>query len=330
MAARLPVEFDDVQAAARCLVGKIRRTPLLTNQELDAVSGGRVFVKPECMQLTGSFKIRGAYNRLSQLSTAERKRGVVAWSSGNHAQGVALAARLVGTRATIVMPADAPATKIAGTRALGAEIVFYDRRSESREDIGLALAEKSGATVVPAYDDPQIIAGQGTSALEAMEDMRVLDIQPDVYVVCCGGGGLLAGSSLAIHGLSPDTQIYSAEPQHYDDHARSFVSGRRERVAADAPASICDALLAPEPGEITFAVNRNHVAGGLVVSDDEVKKAMAFAMTNLKLVVEPGGAVALAAVLSGRLETANRTLALILSGGNVDRELYCTSIGAAG
>lgn len=318
-ATRLP-DFADVQTAARRLGGHARRTPLLAGTPLDAITGGRVLLKLESLQHTGSFKFRGAYNRLAQLDPAQRKAGVVAFSSGNHAQGVAYAARLLGVPATIVMPADAPRVKLQNTLALGADVVTYDRLRESREQIAARLAAERGAVLVPSFDDPDIIAGQGTVGLEIAEQAAELGLALDDVVVCTSGGGLVAGVALAIHALSPGTRVWTAEPEGHDDHRRSLAAGQRE---ANAPGtrSICDALLAPEPGVLTFAINRRLLAGGLAVSDAEVRAAIAFAARTLKLVVEPGGAVALASVLAGKLESNGRTVAVVLSGGNIDDEL---------
>jgi threonine dehydratase len=316
---RLP-GFDDVRAAAGRLRGHARRTPLLAGTPLDARTGGRILLKLETLQHTGSFKFRGAYNRLAQLDAAERRAGVVAFSSGNHAQGVACAARRLGVAATIVMPADAPRVKLQNTLALGAEVVTYDRLRESREQIAARLATERGAVLVPSFDDPDIIAGQGTVGLEIAEQATELGVVADDVIVCTSGGGLVAGTALAMHALSPATRVWTAEPEGHDDHRRSLAAGHR--VSNDpGTRSICDALLAPEPGVLTFEINRRLLAGGLAVSDGEVKDAIACAARTLKLVLEPGGAVALASVLAGRIETSGRTIAVVLSGGNVDDEL---------
>jgi threonine dehydratase len=316
---RLP-DFDDVRAAAARLDGHAQRTPLLAHTPLDERTGGHILLKLETLQHTGSFKFRGAYNRLAQLDAAQRSAGVVAFSSGNHAQGVACAARLLGVRATIVMPADAPRVKMHNTLALGAEVITYDRLHESREDIAAQLATERGAVLVPSFDDPDIIAGQGTVGLEVAMQATEQGAALDDVIVCTSGGGLVAGTALAIRALSPQTRIWSAEPEGHDDHRRSLAAGRRE---ANAPGtrSICDALLAPAPGLLTFEINRRLLAGGVAVSDTEVREAIAYAVRTLKLVVEPGGAVALAAVLAGRIETQGRTIAVVLSGGNVDDAL---------
>jgi threonine dehydratase len=313
-------DFDDVRAAAARLAGHARRTPLLGATPLDELTGGRILLKLETLQHVGSFKFRGAYNRLAQLDAAQRRAGVVAFSSGNHAQGVACAARLLGVPATIVMPADAPRVKMRNTLALGAEVVTYDRLRESREQIAARLANERGAVLVPSFDDPDIIAGQGTVGLEIVEQAAELGLALDDVIVCTSGGGLVAGTALAIRALSPATRVWTAEPEGHDDHRRSLASGRRESNAPGTR-SICDALLAPEPGVLTFEINRRLLAGGLAVGDAEVKAAIAYAARTLKLVVEPGGAVALASVLAGRIESAGRTIAVVLSGGNIDDEL---------
>jgi threonine dehydratase len=315
----LPVRFADVAAAADRLRGVAVETPLLESDALDALVGGRLLVKAEPLQRTGSFKFRGAYNAISTLHPP----AVVAFSSGNHAQGVALAARLLGVPATIVMPADAPRTKLEGTRALGAEVVTYDRLREDREAIGREIATRTGAVLVRPYDDPLIIAGQGTAGLELAEQAARRGARPDAVLVCCGGGGLIAGCALALTHQLPGVAVHAVEPQGFDDTARSLACGSRVANQAGAK-SFCDALLAPMPGELTFTINRALLAGGLAVSDAEVAEAMRLAFRHLKLVLEPGGAVALAAALSGRLEVRGRTIGIVASGGNVDPELYAS------
>jgi len=313
--------FADVEAAAGRLCGIAVRTPLLESDVLNERVGGRVLLKAECLQRTGSFKFRGAFNAISQIDAD----AVVAYSSGNHAQGVAAAARLLGKAATIVMPAAAPAIKIESTRAYGAEVRLYDRQGESREAIGAEIAARTGAALIRPYDDPQIIAGQGTAGLELVAQARDLGARPDVALVPCGGGGLIAGCALALTEAFSGSAIYAVEPAGLDDTRRSLEAGARRANAADA-SSICDALLVPTPGELTFALNRRLLAGGLAVTDDEVRGAMAFAFRHLKLVVEPGGAVALAALLSGKLPLGHRTAAVVLSGGNVDPALFAAAI----
>jgi len=318
--ATLPT-FGDVQAAARRLEGLAVKTPLLESPALNDRLGGRIFLKAETLQRTGSFKFRGAYNRISRIPEAGRAGGVVAYSSGNHAQGVAAAAALLGLPAVIVMPADAPAIKVANTRGYGAEVVFYDRLKESREAIGAELAAARGATLVRPYDDPGVIAGQGTCGLEICEQAATRGVTLEALLVCCGGGGLTAGCALAVEALSPPTAVYVVEPADYNDTQLSLQAGHVVPHGA-AQGSICDALLPSQPGELTFAVNQPRVAGGLTVTDDEVKAAMRFAFNTLKLVVEPGGAVCLAAILAGKIDVAGRAIGLTLSGGNVDAELF--------
>jgi threonine dehydratase len=317
----LPTAADVALAAGR-LEGVALRTPLLTSPMLDQVTGARVFLKAETLQRTGSFKFRGAYNRLSCIPPAARAGGVVAFSSGNHAQGVAAAAQLLGMPAVIVMPRDAPRPKRERTAALGGEVVLYDREREDREAIAAGIAADRGAVLVPPYDDPLIIAGQGTAGQEIVEDLARLGLAPDAVVVSASGGGLTAGVALAVKARAPQARVYTAEPQGFDDHARSFRSGRREANAA-LSGTICDALMARMPGQLTFAINRRLVGEGVVASDDEVARAVAFAFRELKLVVEPGGAVALAALLAGRLDVRDRVVVAVLSGGNVDPDLFC-------
>lgn len=318
--ATLPV-FADIEAARQRLKGEAVVTPLLESQLLNEAVGGRVLIKAECLQRTGSFKFRGAWNFISSLGDEARRGGVVAYSSGNHAQGVAAAAALRKLPAVIVMPEDTPEIKKANTRAYGAEIVIYDRATQSREEIAGAIARERGAVIVPPYEHRHIIAGQGTAGLELVEQAAALGLRLDTVLTPVGGGGLTAGLALAIAGASPATAMLCVEPDGFDDYRRSLQSGRRERNPA-ATGSICDALMAQEPGELTFAVNQRLVSGGLAVSEDEVKHAMRQAFSLLKLVVEPGGAVALAAVLAGRIETAGRATCVIVSGGNVDARLF--------
>ena len=311
----------DVADAARLIAPVARRTPLLTLPELDAITGARVFLKAEPLQRTGSFKFRGAYNRLARLNETERRAGVVAMSSGNHAQGVATAAQLLGIPALIVMPKDSPVLKRERTAAAGAEIVLFDREKEDRIAIANRIAAERGATLVPPFDDFYIMAGQGTVGREIAEDLAAQGLRPDAVVVPVSGGGLLAGVALAVHEVAPAARIYAAEPEGFDDHARSLAAGKRvsnEKLGG----SMCDGLLSPEPGELTFAVNQPHVAGGLVVSEDEVKRAVGFAFRELKLVVEPSGAVPLAALLAGRLDAKGQVVVAVLSGGNVDPTLF--------
>jgi len=302
-------------------------TPLIASNVLDALTGGRIFLKAETLQRTGSFKFRGAYNRLSAIPVDQRAGGVVAFSSGNHAQGVAAAARLFDMPAVIVMPRDAPRPKRDRTAALGAEVVLYDRASEDREAMARDIAQRRGAILVPPYDDPFIIAGQGTAGREIVDDLAAIGLAPDSVVVSASGGGLTAGVALAVKARCPSARMFTAEPQGFDDHARSFRSGRREANAA-VTGSICDALLSLMPGRITFEINRTLVGEGLAVSDAEVAEAVAFAFRELKLVVEPGGAVALAALISRKIDVAGKVAVAVLSGGNVDPELFHRLVAA--
>jgi threonine dehydratase len=313
--------IDDIRSAAARLRGKAVRTPLLESPLLNERVGGRLLVKPEVLQRTGSFKFRGAYNAISQIPQADRPKGVLAFSSGNHAQGVAAAAQLLGLPATIVMPHDAPAIKRANTEAYGAQVVTYRRPEEDREAVAAAIQAETGASLVKPYDDLRVIAGQGTVGLEIAEDVRAAGIALDAVVVCTGGGGLTAGVATAIDAMLPATAVYAAEPAGFDDTRRSLAAGKR---VANEPGgtSICDAIMTPMPGELTFAINSRLLAGGLAVTDAEVAAAMRAAFETLKLVVEPGGAVALAAALSGKLDCRGRTVAVVLSGGNVDASLY--------
>lgn len=315
------ITVEDIEAAATRLCGVSVRTPLLQNVELDRAAGGTVLIKPECLQLTGSFKIRGAYNRLSQLSKAQASNGVIAWSSGNHAQGVAAAGAMLGIRTTIVMPEDAPRAKLENTQRLGGEVITYDRYTGDREAIAKQIAADRGAVLVPSYDHEHVIAGQGTIGLEIADDANRLGLPPQQVLIPCGGGGLSSGCAIALKSRLPDVDIFAIEPKDFDDTARSFAAGRRIRID-DSARSICDALQTLMPGKLTFSVLQDFAREILTVSDAEVRAAMRFAFKNLKLVVEPGGAVALAALLSGKLETAGKTTAIVLSGGNVDVELF--------
>ena len=313
----MTVSLTDIEHALERLSGAALRTPLLRCAELSERAGASVLIKPENLQHIGAFKFRGAYNRLAQLDRDEQRAGVVAFSSGNHAQGVACAAKLLGIPATIVMPADAPRIKLENTRRLGAEVRLYERQDESREQIASAIAAERGAVLVPSYDDPDVIAGQGTCGYELVEQAASLGIRPAALLVPCGGGGLLAGVSSAVRALLPETAIYGVEPENFDDHARSWKSGVRESVPG-THSTLCDSLMTPTPGALTWSINQTTVSDFLVVTEDEVRHAVSFAFRYLKLVVEPGGAVALAALLSKKLNLEGQDLALILSGGNID------------
>ena len=315
------IDIAAIEAAARRLDGVAIRTPLVRNDELDRIAGGCVLVKTENLQAIGSFKIRGAYNLMSQLSAETAARGVVAFSSGNHAQGVALAGRLLGIHAAIVMPEDAPRAKMDSTRRLGGEVITYDRYTGDREAIARAIAAERGAALVPSYDHEDIIAGQGTVGLEIAEQALEMQLPPDQVLINCGGGGLSAGSAVALKARLDGVSVRTVEPQDFDDTARSIAAGKRMKVAAGSR-SICDSLLADSPGELPFEIHRRLFDAGLAVSDREVRDAMRFAFRNLKMVVEPGGAVSLAAVLSGKVDTAGKTTAIVISGGNVDLDQF--------
>jgi threonine dehydratase len=319
------IGLPDIERAARTIRGRAVKTPLLQSLELDALAGGAVLIKPECLQRIGAFKFRGAYNRLSRLSAAERRAGVVAWSSGNHAQGVALAAQILGIGALIVLPADAPAMKLERTRALGAEIRLYDRAREDREAIARAIAAERGAVIVPSYDDPLIIAGQGTIGLEIARQATAANHHLDLVVGPIGGGGLMAGVATAVAALSPSTQLVGVEPEGFDDTRLSLAASER-RTAPPHRRGLCDALESPMPGALTFPILKARLAVVLTVNDREVADAMRYAFTTLKLVVEPGGVVALAAILAGKIAVEGRTAAIILSGGNVDPALFAKVI----
>ncbi|MEM7610439.1 MAG: threonine/serine dehydratase [Pseudomonadota bacterium] len=309
--------MEDIHAAAQRLHGVINHTPLLEFRCLNERLRGRVLLKPENLQRMGSFKIRGAYNALACLSEQARARGVVAWSSGNHAQGVALAAHLFGVPATIVMPHDAPAGKTAAVRALGARIVCYDRYREDREAIARQIATAQGLPLIPSYDHLPVIAGQGTVGLELVHDPALAGTLPSQVLVCCGGGGLTAGIATVMKERSPATHLYAVEPDKADDTRRSLRAGERLRNPRDAK-SICDALLTPVPGELTFPINATALTDVLTVSDEDVLYAIGYARHELRLVVEPGGVVCLAALLAGKLDAAAKTTILTLSGGNID------------
>jgi threonine dehydratase len=315
------VTFADIQAAAGRIKGVAVETPLVESPALNERLGGRILMKLETLQRVGAFKFRGAYNRLVQLTPEERKVGVVAFSSGNHAQGVALAAKLLGMPALIVMPADAPALKVANTRGYGAEIKLYDRLKESREGIAAAIAKERGAIVVPAYDDPHIIAGQGTAGLEMVAQAKALDAEFDLVVTPASGGGLMAGVSTAVKALTPRAECWGVEPTGFDDLALSLKAGERVTIHPTTR-SLCDALESPSPGVINFPILRRNLAGAVDVTNAEVTDAMRYAFATLKLVVEPGGIAGLTALLTGKIDPRGKTVGVVLSGGNVDPELF--------
>jgi threo-3-hydroxy-L-aspartate ammonia-lyase len=307
----------DVRAAAQRLAGIAHRTPVVRSRTLDARCGAQVFVKCENLQRMGAFKFRGAYNFLASLPPAARRAGVVAFSSGNHAQGVALAARLLGVAATIVMPSDAPAVKLDATREYGAEVVLYERERSHREQIARGVAAERGATLVPPFDDPRIVAGAGTAALELIEDAGELD----AIVVPVGGGGLIGGTAIAAHDVNPATAIYGVEPQAGDDFAQSLARG--ERVTIPVPRTIADGLQTTSPSDLTFAIAQEHVRAIVTVTDDELRAAMRFAFERMKLVIEPSGAAALAALMHGRIaQLGGLRVGAIVSGGNIDPARY--------
>ncbi|WP_411890295.1 threonine/serine dehydratase [Yoonia sp. SDW83-1] len=314
-----------IRAAAKRLERHARRTPILTSPFLDEIAGRRVFVKPECLQHTGSFKFRGGWSAISALTDNALKTGVIAFSSGNHAQGVALAAREHDAPAVIVMPSDAPAIKIANTRALGAEVVLYDRATEDRDAIGARLAQERGLTLVKPFDEPQVIAGQGTCGLEIAEDMNALGITDADVAVCCGGGGLTSGIALALAADAPGLRVRPVEPEGFDDVTRSLVSGKIERNARTS-GSLCDAIITPQPGEITFPIMQAHCGPGVVVTEAECLRAVGLAFERLKIVVEPGGAAALAAALFHPDAFEGDAIIAVATGGNVDPDVFAKAL----
>ncbi|WAL65576.1 threo-3-hydroxy-L-aspartate ammonia-lyase [Amycolatopsis cynarae] len=317
----MTVTLDDVRAAALRLTGQAHRTPVLTSRTLDERAGAEVFLKCENFQRIGAFKFRGAYNALSQLSPEQLARGVCAYSSGNHAQAVALAASLLGSKATILMPIDAPESKVEAVRGYGADIRRFDRYTEDRAALAADLAEQHGFAIVPPYDHPAVIAGQGTAALEFVDETGRLD----AMLVPMGGGGLMAGSAIATTSLFPDTAMIGVEPAAGDDHQRSFAAG--ERVDIGVPQTIADGLAAPTPGELTFEINRRLVGEVATVTDDEIRDAMRFLFDRMKIVVEPSGAVGVAALLAGKVRLPGRRIGVLLSGGNIATERFCLLLG---
>ncbi|WP_147111389.1 threonine/serine dehydratase [Tateyamaria sp. syn59] len=315
------MNIDMIRAAATRLNGHARTTPLLNSPFLDDIGGRRVWIKPECLQHTGSFKFRGALSALSALDEATRSAGVIAFSSGNHAQGVALAAQMHNVPAVIVMPSDAPSLKIENTKALGAEVVLYDRGSADRDIIGARLAEERGLTLVKPFDDPQVIAGQGTTGLEIAEQAAAVGVVAADVIVCCGGGGFTSGIALALEAEAPGLRVRPAEPEGFDDVARSLRSGGIERNTA-VSGNICDAIITPQPGDLTFPILHRLCGPGLTVTEDEALHAMAHAFLRLKLVAEPGGAVALAAALCRQDQIEGDDVIVTISGGNVDADIF--------
>jgi threonine dehydratase len=315
------MDIQRIEAAASRLKGHARVTPLLSSPFLDEIAGRRVLVKAECLQHTGSFKYRGARSAVSALSDEQRKNGVIAYSSGNHAQGVALAARQFGASAVIIMPADAPKMKIDNTRALGAEVVLYDRATEDRDAIGTKLSDERGLNLIRPFDEPEVIAGQGTCGLEIAAQAAELGVTEADVIVCCGGGGLTSGIALALEARAPGMRVRPAEPEGFDDVSRSLASGQIERNTGSA-SGLCDAIVTPQPGNLTFPIMHRLCGPGIVVSDEEAQRAMAQAFARLKLVAEPGGAVALAAALYHGDQIEGDTVICTISGGNVDRAVF--------
>ena len=318
-----------VRAAATRIAGAAIMTPLLENEWLNERAGGRVLMKAETLQHGGSFKFRGAMNRLAKLTPEERRRGVLAWSSGNHAQGVARAARLFNMRSVILMPKDAPALKVAQVKTYGGEIVLFDRYTEDREAIGRRIAAEQGLSLAPSYDHVDIIEGQGTLALEAVAQAAAGGASFDAFVICCGGGGMTSGCATILEEISPKTEVHIAEPEGFDETWASILQGRR--LKADiSKKTLCDALATATPGEITFPIMQRLVRGGYSLSDDEIAETIAWAFKYLKLVLEPGGAAALAAVYHRKIKGEGRTIGLTLSGGNIDPSLFATILGRFG
>lgn len=315
------MNIEMIRAAALRLDGFARRTPLLSSPFIDALAGRRVWIKPECLQHTGSFKFRGAWSAVSALDSERRAKGVIAFSSGNHAQGVAMAAARHNVSSVIVMPADAPALKIENTRALGAEVVLYDRASEDRDAIGAEIAQARDLTMIKPFDEPKVIAGQGTAGLEIAEQTAKVGVTKADVLVCCGGGGLTSGIALALEADAPGLRVRPVEPEGFDDVARSLRSGRIECNAATS-GNICDAIITPRPGDLTFPIMQRLCGSGLVVTEDQALQAMAQAFLRLKLVVEPGGAVALAAAICRQDHIEGDDVVVVISGGNVDANLF--------
>ena len=314
-------DIKKIEEAYNLIKSKIVKTPLVTNDYINKITGGNIFFKLENFQLTGSFKFRGAFNKIKKLSKDEKRKGIIAYSSGNHAQAVAYAAQLNKISSKIVMPINAPRIKISNTRKYGADIVLYDPEKEKRETIGRELSKKENKTLIKPYDDYDIISGQGTAGLEIISQLNKININPDLYVCCCGGGGLIAGTSSYLKYNYPNISIYSAEPEWFDDTKKSLEKGR---IINNLPGhkTICDALLAPCPGSLTFPINKLTLTAGLVVTEEEVKKTIITIAENLKIIVEPGGVVAAAAVIFKKINVKNKNVVVMISGGNIDFEIF--------
>ena len=313
--------YSQIEEAYNRIKNYILKTPLVTNKHINKLKNANIFFKLENLQWTGSFKLRGATNKIIQLDDKDKKKGVVAYSSGNHAQAVAYVSKNNNIHSTIVMPNNAPRIKIENTKKYGAEIILYDPKKESREEIGSKISKNLGKTLIKPYDDLDIISGQGTSGIEIADDLNKLNIEPDIFLCCCGGGGLTAGSSTYLKSKFPKIKCYSVEPESFDDTKKSLKQNRIIANKEDS-ISICDALLAPQPGNITFSINRNLLSGGLKVSDLEVKKAIIELAENLKIISEPGGAVAAAALFNDKIDVKNKSVVVMVSGGNIDNELF--------
>lgn len=321
----LPIGLDEIRAAADGLKGVAVRTPLLENHDANALLGGRLLIKAESMQRTGAFKIRGAYWRILNMSAAERARGAITYSSGNHALGVAMAANLRGSSALIVMPQDAPAAKMDAVRQMGAEVATYDRDTQDYNDVVETLRQQTGRVHVPPSADPRVLAGAGTAALELHQQAQLLGATPDDVLIPCGGGGLTAATAVVFHHLAPGSRVYAAEPATFDDTRRSLEAGERLPNPKGAR-TICDSIMTPMPNAVTFPINLDLLAGGVVATDDEVRAAMRFAFRHYKIVVEPGAAVGIAAVLNGSIDISGRTVATVITGGNIDAARFCALI----
>jgi threonine dehydratase len=315
------VTFEDVRAAAQRLSGVAHRTPVLASRTLDERAGTRVYLKCENFQRTGSFKFRGAYNRISKFDSLQRRGGVVAFSSGNHAQGVAYASKLLGVPAAIVMPEDAPKSKIEATKGYGADVILYDRYRSHRAEIAQGICDERGATLVPPFDDPHIVAGQGTAALELLEDVPDLEF----LITPVGGGGLLSGTSIAAHGVNPGIALYGVEPEAGNDFQQSLQTGHIVHI--EVPRTIADGLQTQAPAQLTFDIVREHTKGIVTVSDDELREGMRFAFERMKIVIEPSGAAALTAVMNGKIAHGGKPVGVVISGGNVDAARFAELIG---